>query len=111
MRLGEMAVSVRSVFRLLFAGNALRCTDASLAQRMRNSFKWLGYEGITIKLLMESGRIQLIKDLCKKNNITVREAITNHKYRTIHEDVYGRIQSVPVYMRTYGEYGKWAVKY
>ena len=73
---------------ILSRKNALRCTDASLAQRMRNSFKWLGYEGITIKLLMESGRIQLIKDLCKKNNITVREAITNHKYRTIHEDIY-----------------------
>ena len=88
---------------ILSRKNALRCTDASLAQRMRNCFRWLGYEGITIKLLMESGRIQFIKDLCRENNITVKEAITDRSYRTLHEDIYGKIQSVPVYMRTYGK--------
>ena len=84
--------------------NALRCTDTSLAQRMRNSFRWLGHENITIKLLMESGRIHFVKELCKANGLTVEEAITNHSYRTLHEDIYGKIQSIPVYFQTYGRF-------
>ena len=89
---------------ILSRKNALRCTDASLAQRMRNSFRFLGYEGVTIKSLMESGRIQFVKDFCRENNVTVKEVITNRNYRIIHEDIYGKIQSVPVYFQTYGRF-------
>jgi len=89
---------------ILSRRNALRCTVPALANRMRNCFKWLGYENITIKSIMESGRIQFIKDYCKENKVTWQTAVNDKIRRTIHEDIYGRIQSKPVYMKTYGRF-------
>lgn len=91
---------------ILSKKNAMHVCEAQLATRMRKSFKWLGYEGITIKSLMESGRIQFIKEYCKKNKISWENAITDGDHRVIHEDIFGKIQSVPVYLRTYGRFYK-----
>jgi len=87
---------------ILSKKNALRNSDAQLATRMRKCFNYLGYEGITIKSIMESGRIQFIKNFCRENKLPWQEALTDSDYRSIHEDIYGKIQSVPVYLKTYG---------
>ena len=89
---------------ILSRRNALRCTDSALANRMRNCFRSLGHENITVKSLMESGRIHFIKNYCKENNISWEAAVGDRVHRTIHEDIFGKIQSVPVYMRMYGKF-------
>ena len=93
---------------ILSKKNALRGSAAQLATRMRKSFNWQGYDGVTMKSIMESGRLWFINKYCRENNLSsFSDAITNHDYRIIHEDIYGKIQSVPVYLRTYGEtYGE-----
>ena len=87
---------------ILSKKNALRNSDAQLATRMRKCFNFLGYEGITMKSVSESGRIQFIKEFSEKNKLPWQDVVTDSKYRSIHEDIYGKIQSVPVYLRTYG---------
>ena len=83
--------------------NAMHVCEAQLATRMRKAFNYLGYEGITIKSIMESGRLWFISEYCNQNNCSFTDAIIKPSYRSIHEDVYGKIQSVPVYLKTYGK--------
>ena len=70
--------------------------------RIRRCAAYLGLENLTIKTLMESGRIYYIVKESKKYGINPKEMITNQNYRELHETIYGKIQNHTTYLQTYG---------
>ena len=64
----------------------------------------MGMEQLTIKTIMESGRIHYIKTQSKKLGISPEEMITNSTYRELHETIYGELQNKMTYLNTYGKF-------
>lgn len=75
-----------------------------IGARLRRVCKYLGWpENLTLKMIMESGRIHMMYELADKYNVPVIETITNPKIREMHEKIYGKIQNHTAYLNTYGE--------
>lgn len=75
-----------------------------IGTRMRRSMEFLGYENVTIKSLMESGRIQMCKELTAKRGVEPIDAVRDPNLRIIHEKIYGKIQNITTYIDTYGKF-------
>jgi hypothetical protein len=73
-----------------------------IGSRIRRCSKYMGYD-FTIKNIIESGRINYIKEIMEKYNISVNKAITEPKYKKMYENIYGHIQSTSVYLKTFGK--------
>ena len=76
-----------------------------VGSRLRKCSKFMGYD-FTMKNLVESGRIHYIKKLMEEYNITMEEAVGEPKYRQMHEKIFGHIQSLTVYLKTFGKFIK-----
>lgn len=74
-----------------------------IGARLRRAVKFIGWpENITIKSIMESGRIHMMYQLAAEYNISVEDTINKPQIREIHEKIYGKIQNYTTYMNTYG---------
>lgn len=87
--------------------NAKEDTEAVKRQRIYNKLtrtkKYLGRECYTRSALLESGRIEMIKNLMTGNNVeNLDETIRKHQDDIAHR--YGRIYSIPRYILKYKEY-------
>ena len=70
--------------------------------RIRKLSSELGLsDNITIKTISESGRIYFIRELMEKYHITAKDAIS--EYKSLHENIYGKLQNVSTYIETYGK--------
>lgn len=70
--------------------------------RMRKCSDFLGYN-LTVKNIREAGRINYIrKKIMEPLNLSFEEALLSH--RKEHENIFGRIQNIQTYMKTYGEF-------
>lgn len=77
----------------------------SIGGRIRQCAKYIGLSsGITIKSIIESGRIDFIKKYSKEHNIDPIEMINEKHYRIIHEEIFGKIQNFQVYKKMYTRY-------
>lgn len=72
-----------------------------IGRRIRNCAAVTDIPNITVKMLQESGRIDLIKRIMERENITFEESI-RVPYKEEHEAIYGKIQSSLSYMISYG---------
>lgn len=78
--------------------------DGDVRQRLYNKLmrmkKNLGAECLTTASLTESGRIEMIRNLSKKESISFKEALIKHKEV---EDIYGKVYSYSTFMLKYGD--------
>lgn len=70
---------------------------------LRKALKYtdLGDE-ITIKMITEMGRLEMIREMMKQYNATFEEIIRNNEHRRETEKVYGKIQNADTYIGVYG---------
>lgn len=65
----------------------------------------ISYTGLTknttVKSLMESGRLDMIRNIISKYNISLDDALSS-PYIEMHEKLYGKIQNKSTYKSTYG---------
>lgn len=77
----------------------------SIGSRVRSCSKYVGMSsGITIKSIIESGRIEYIKRYSKEHKIDPIQMIDVKKYRILHESIFGNIQNFKVYKKMYSKY-------
>ena len=77
----------------------------SIGSRVRSCSKYVGMSsGITIKSIIESGRIEYIKRYSKEHQIDPMQMIDVKKYRILHESIFGNIQNFKVYKKMYSKY-------
>ena len=77
----------------------------SIGGRIRTCSKYVGMPvGITIKSIIESGRIDFIKTYSEEHNIDPIQMIEDKNYRIYHEKIFGKIQNIKVYKKIYSKY-------
>lgn len=97
----SLSTNDKNVFKVRLTGNISgNILPSLLERRMITLKKYIGAEFISRKALQASGRIEFIKMLMKKNNISLDEAIRNEETNTR----YTRITSVPRFIEKYGSY-------
>lgn len=74
-----------------------------VGSKVRRCARYFGIPTLTIKNLVESGRLHYISEIAKENGITVEEVIKGKKYRKMFEDRYGKVQNLMTYWLTYGQ--------
>ena len=75
-----------------------------VGNRIRKAAKYMGLNpGITIKSIVESGRLDYIKRIVDAYDVSISDAIANTEYRKMHEDIYGKLQNATIYEKTYGQ--------
>lgn len=83
----------------------IRNPSIIIGTRLRRIVSYLGWEeGITIKTVSESGRLEFIRTYAKRHNIKPEDFAVMAKYKPIHEQYYGTIQNGITYMKTYGAF-------
>ena len=81
----------------------LQSSTIIIGARLRRVCKFLGWpDNLTMKVIMENGRIHMMYGLASEYNVPIIETITNHIIRERHEAVYGKIQNQGTYLNTYG---------
>ena len=74
-----------------------------VGSKVRRCAKYFGLPSLTIKNLVESGRLHYISEIARENGITAEEVVKSKKYRKMFEDRYGKIQNLMTYWLTYGQ--------
>lgn len=75
----------------------------AVTMRIRRCSEYMGLpEPMKIKELQESGRIDYIKKMMNKYNITFQQCIKETRYREEHQKIYGKIQNTVTYLALYG---------
>lgn len=72
-----------------------------VGSRIRACCKFLGIDNLQIKTISECGRMWYINELSKKNKCSVEEVMV--KYRSKHEEIYGKVQNMITYSLTFGK--------
>ena len=76
-----------------------------IGMRLRKAIKFLGWsENITIKSIMESGRIDMMRKLAKEYNVPIEDTLRTLHIRKIHERIYGKVQNHSTWLSTYGRF-------
>lgn len=76
---------------------------AVIGSRMRKAIQYLGWPvNITMKMVAESGRIHMMREIANSNMVEISETITNLRLRVLHERIYGKIQNQQTWLSTYG---------
>lgn len=88
-----------------FDGNGLRGVNVKplliIGTRIRRCSTNLGVN-LTVKNIREAGRLNYLKEIIEKNNISKEKAVRD--YRQKHEYIYGKIQNIKVYLEIYGDF-------
>ena len=102
------------VFKLVPGDTIIRPIDTKRARmdnttyiigaKIRRSAQYLGMEeNLTVKNIAESGRLDYIKRIADKYNVSYEDATKETKYRKMHEERYGHLQNAMAYWLTYGQ--------
>lgn len=75
-----------------------------VGSRVRKSMTYIGRNYITIKNIIESGRLNFIKETSEKYGISPEEAIKKNPYKNMHEEIYGKVANKLTYWLIYEHY-------
>lgn len=74
-----------------------------VGSKVRRCAKFFGMPSLTIKNIIESGRLNYILEISISNNVSIEDVIKETRFRKIHEERYGKLQNAMTYWLTYGK--------
>jgi len=94
-----------TIIKTLNRKTVQRNSTLLIGTRIRKCVKFLGYEeGITMRNIQDSGRIDFMRRFAREHNVNIYETIFNASYRETHEKIYGKIQNLKVFWDLYEKY-------